>query len=104
MFLRGDIEAGNGLVQIIDSVLRPPEDIASIAARVPRLSTFLAALEAASLVETFTCTNGECPAKPVTVFAPTNAAFKTLQEDVTARDGGSIVISTRSVPKISGDV
>ena len=164
--LRGDIEAGNGIVQIIDSVLRPPEDIASIAARVPRLRTFLEALEAASLVETFTCTNGECPAKPVTVFAPTNAAFKTLleelgisqtelfenvdlltsvllyhvsdpaqltepllvqeiangaevpnllgsslqggvaslQEDVTTRDGGSIVISTRSVPKISGEV
>lgn len=164
--LRGDIETGNGFVQIIDRVLRPPEDIASIAARVPRLSSFVAALEAASLLDTFTCVDGECPAKPVTVFAPTNAAFATLlaelgiseeelladvdllrnvllyhvsdpaivtepvlvqdlaqgkeltnllgftltggvesiQENVSTRDGGSIVISSRAVPKISGEV
>lgn len=83
---RADIQTENGVVHIIDSVLKPPDDIATIASRVPRLSTFVQALQAADLVDEFTCDGSECPLKPVTVFAPNNAAFATLLEelDITA--------------------
>jgi uncharacterized surface protein with fasciclin (FAS1) repeats len=69
-----DIEASNGVVHLIDTVLMPPslQTIANIAVATPDLSTLVAALSAANLVNTFQ------GAGPFTVFAPSNAAFAKL--------------------------
>ena len=74
-----DIEASNGVIHIIDSVLLPPAaeptaSIAEIAAGDPNFSTLVAALTAAGLVDTLA---GE---GNFTVFAPTNDAFAALPE------------------------
>ncbi len=69
-----DIMADNGIIHVIDAVMLPPEDIATIAAGNDDFSTLVTALEAADLVETL---QGE---GPFTVFAPTNAAFDALPE------------------------
>jgi transforming growth factor-beta-induced protein len=70
-----DIEASNGVIHVIDSVLLPPEDLPSIvdiAVSDGRFTTLTAALAAAGLVETL---QGE---GPFTVFAPTDDAFAKL--------------------------
>jgi LPXTG-motif cell wall-anchored protein len=50
--------------------------IAELASGTPELSTLVAALDAAGLVETF----ADCEAGPFTVFAPTNDAFAAALE------------------------
>jgi transforming growth factor-beta-induced protein len=72
-----DLQAANGVVHVIDSVLIPPsvagadqQSIAEIAAANGDFSTLVAALDAAGLTDTFA---GE---GTFTVFAPTNAAFE----------------------------
>ena len=71
-----DIEAANGTIHVIDSVLIPPEPelgtIVDIAVGDGRFETLVAALQAAGLVETL---QGE---GPFTVFAPTDDAFAAL--------------------------
>jgi transforming growth factor-beta-induced protein len=74
-----DIEASNGVIHVIDSVILPPADeaaapgtIVDIAAADERFSTLVAAVTAAGLVDTL---KGE---GPFTVFAPTNDAFAAL--------------------------
>ena len=81
-----DIEASNGVIHVIDTVLLPPsmsaeeemmEDapsIAEIAVEDGRFTTLVAALDAAGLVETL---SGE---GEFTVFAPTDDAFAALPE------------------------
>lgn len=79
-----DIEASNGVIHVIDSVLMPPSmtaaeaemmpSIAEIAAGDESFSTLVTALDAAGLVETL---SGE---GEFTVFAPTNDAFAALPE------------------------
>ncbi len=66
-----DIEASNGLIHVIDTVLLPL-DIVDIAAGNSDFSTLVTALTAADLVETLQGTG------PFTVFAPTDAAFAAL--------------------------
>jgi len=81
-----DVEASNGVVHIIDQVLIPSNfvapncgsaNIAETASGVDDLSTLVAALKAADLVDTFTGTD------LYTVFAPTNEAFTALGDIVT---------------------
>jgi len=82
-----DNEASNGVVHIIDQVLIPSDyvepncgttgNIAETAEGVDDLSTLVAALKAADLVDTFTGTD------LYTVFAPTNEAFTALGDVVT---------------------
>ena len=76
--LIADIEASNGVIHVIDTVLIPqPEaqaDIVELAVNDGRFTTLVAALEAAGLVETL---QGE---GPFTVFAPTDDAFASLPE------------------------
>jgi transforming growth factor-beta-induced protein len=70
-----DVEASNGVIHVIDSVLLPPAkqaDIVDTASADGRFTTLIAAVEAAGLVETL---KGE---GPFTVFAPTDEAFAKL--------------------------
>ena len=72
-----DIEASNGVIHVIDSVLLPPEDLGSIvdiAVADGRFDTLVAALGAAGLAETLQ------GAGPFTVFAPTDDAFAKLPD------------------------
>ena len=72
-----DVEAYNGVIHVIDSVLLPPaklSDIVDTAVADGRFTTLAAALGAADLVETL---KGE---GPFTVFAPTDDAFAKLPE------------------------
>lgn len=85
--VQADIEASNGVIHVIDSVLLPPAEeaklsIAEIAVGDENFSTLVAALSAAGLVETFA---GE---GSFTVFAPTNDAFAAAFEalGITADD------------------
>ena len=66
-----DIEASNGVVHVIDSVLLPPT-ITDLVVGDPRFTTLEAAVVAADLADTLA---GE---GPFTVFAPTDAAFAAL--------------------------
>jgi transforming growth factor-beta-induced protein len=77
-----DIEAGNGVIHVIDAVLLPPadetsasmekQDIVDTAVADGRFKTLVAAVQAAGLVDTL---KGE---GPFTVFAPTDDAFAAL--------------------------
>jgi uncharacterized surface protein with fasciclin (FAS1) repeats len=72
-----DIETNNGIIHVIDAVLLPPEELASIAeiaVEDGNFTTLVAALEAAGLVETLS------GAGEFTVFAPTDEAFAALPE------------------------
>lgn len=75
--VNADINASNGIIHVIDSVLLPPEpksDITSVAKKAGKFNTLLAAVEAAGLEKALI---GD---KPLTVFAPTDDAFKALPE------------------------
>ncbi|NJN54671.1 MAG: fasciclin domain-containing protein [Anaerolineae bacterium] len=76
-----DIEADNGIIHVIDTVLIPPSmaaeelpSIAEIAVENGNFTTLVSALEAAGLVDTL-AGEGE-----FTVFAPTDDAFAALPE------------------------
>ena len=71
-----DIQAGNGVIHVIDAVMLPPESqtIADVVAADSRFSTLLAAVDAAGLVPTL------AGAGSFTVFAPTDEAFAALPE------------------------
>jgi uncharacterized surface protein with fasciclin (FAS1) repeats len=78
-----NVNADNGVIHVINSVMMPPEvkgeatkTISQTAIDTPELSTLVAALQAANLVDTFNDTS-----KSYTVFAPTNTAFKKLPSD-----------------------
>ena len=79
-----DIQAANGTIHVIDTVLLPPQPeaasatIVDIAVADGRFETLVAALQAAGLVETL---QGE---GPFTVFAPTDDAFAKLPEGTVA--------------------
>ena len=68
-----DIHCSNGIIHVIDQVILPTtESIPAIATNAGNFSTLLAAAKAAGLVEAL---SGE---GPLTVFAPTDAAFAAL--------------------------
>ncbi|MHB8136041.1 MAG: fasciclin domain-containing protein [Anaerolineaceae bacterium] len=72
-----DIEASNGIIHVIDTVILPPTeeqamDIVDTAVADGRFTTLVAAVQAAGLVDTL---KGE---GPFTVFAPTDDAFAKL--------------------------
>merc|ERR1711871_187026 len=82
-----NVEATNGVVHIVDHVLLPPstptpaptqpaatKNIVELAASVPDLSTLVTALKGGKLVDTLES------AGPFTVFAPTNEAFRKLDD------------------------
>ncbi len=67
-----DIEAFNGVIHVIDTVILPPADIVDTAIAAGSFETLVAAVQAAGLEEAL---RGE---GPFTVFAPTDAAFAKL--------------------------
>jgi uncharacterized surface protein with fasciclin (FAS1) repeats len=77
-----DIEASNGVIHVIDTVLLPPDDaepagsIVDIALATEDLTTLVSAVTAAGLVETLADETAT-----FTVFAPTNAAFAAVGEE-----------------------
>jgi len=79
---KADINASNGVIHIIDTVLMPPstgaQDIVKTIQSNPDLSTLATAVGVAGLEQTL-----EGPG-PFTVFAPTNEAFSALPAGVLA--------------------
>jgi transforming growth factor-beta-induced protein len=72
-----DIECTNGVIHVIDAIILPPaDDIVATAQGVEDFSTLVGAVVEAELVEAL---QGE---GPLTVFAPTNAAFEAISETV----------------------
>ena len=73
--LKTDIETANGVIHVIDSVILPSDkDIVDTAAGAGKFGTLIAAAKAAGLVDTLKSKG------PLTVFAPTDAAFAKLPE------------------------
>ena len=70
-----DIEASNGVIHVVDSVLMPPDsDIVDTAVAAGSFETLVTAVQEAGLVETLKSEG------PFTVFAPTDEAFAALPE------------------------
>ncbi len=67
-----DIVCSNGVIHVIDSVILPRANIVETAKAAGTFNTLLAAAQAAGLVEAL---SGK---EPLTVFAPTDAAFAKL--------------------------
>lgn len=67
-----DIEASNGVIHVLDTVILPPADIVDTAVADGRFTTLVAAVQAAGLVDTLKSEG------PFTVFAPTDDAFAKL--------------------------
>ena len=81
MVVAADVEASNGVIHVVDSVILPPMDTitdivveAASAEEGAEFTVLLAAVSAANLAETLA---GE---GPFTVFAPTDAAFAAALE------------------------
>jgi transforming growth factor-beta-induced protein len=70
--IAADVEASNGVIHVIDTVILPPGSIVDIAAGNPDFSTLVTAAQAAGLVNFFNSS------RLSTVFAPNNAAFAKL--------------------------
>jgi transforming growth factor-beta-induced protein len=77
-----DIQAGNGVIHVIDAVLLPPDvpfpgDLVAAAQAYPTLDTLVGAVVVADLVGALQGGDGE-----LTVFAPTDFAFAELDIDI----------------------
>ncbi|KAJ3041184.1 hypothetical protein HK097_002364 [Rhizophlyctis rosea] len=71
--IKDDIKASNGIIQAIDHILMPPPDLFHVTVRFPKIFGLLAlAVKRAGLEEYLKET------KTITLFAPTNWAFKKL--------------------------
>lgn len=68
-----DIMASNGVIHVIDSVILPEQrNLAQVASEAGSFNTLVAAVKAAGLLDAI---SGD---QPLTVFAPTDEAFKAL--------------------------
>jgi transforming growth factor-beta-induced protein len=70
-----DVMASNGVIHVIDKVILPP-DVVNIAVQNSNFSTLVSAVSKAGLVDALKADG------PFTVFAPTNAAFEMLFNDL----------------------
>lgn len=77
--IKGDIEAANGVIHVIDAVLIPAKQNIAEIAKAAHFDTLLAALSAADLASVFASDDGS-----FTVFAPTNEAFAKLGDEAIA--------------------
>jgi uncharacterized surface protein with fasciclin (FAS1) repeats len=77
--VKTDIKCSNGVIHVIDSVILPEQrDLVALAQSTGKFQTLLAAAKAAGLVEAL---QGD---GPLTVFAPSDAAFAKLPEGTVA--------------------
>ncbi|MFY8351293.1 fasciclin domain-containing protein [Pseudoalteromonas sp. SSM20] len=79
-----NVAASNGVIHVVDQVILPPsikgeptQNIVEVAVSNPDFSTLVTALQAANLVDALADET-----KSYTVFAPTNAAFDKIPDDV----------------------
>ncbi|MDE3270499.1 fasciclin domain-containing protein [Pseudoalteromonas sp. G4] len=79
-----NVAANNGVIHVVDQVILPPsikgeptQNIVEVAVSNPEFSTLVTALQAANLVDALADET-----KSYTVFAPTNAAFDKIPDDV----------------------
>ena len=98
-----DIQCGNGIIHVIDTVMMPAtDDIVDTALAAGNFNTLAAALTAAGLVDTL---KGE---GPFTVFAPTDAAFAALPkgtlEKLLAEENRGLLTSILTYHVASGRV
>lgn len=89
-----DIEASNGVIHVIDTIILPPGDIIEVATAAGSFTSLASALTSAGLVDDL---QGE---GPFTVFAPTDAAFAALS----AVPSGQALIDVLLYHVISGVV
>ncbi len=73
-----DIEAGNGIIHIVDAVIATRPDLIATAREDEQLTTFLNAVEAAGLTATLR------ESGPLTILAPDNEAFEALGTETLA--------------------
>jgi uncharacterized surface protein with fasciclin (FAS1) repeats len=73
-----DIEAGNGIIHVLDAVLVPRPDLIATAGEYDQLTTFLNAVEVAGLTRTLR------ESGPLTILAPNNKAFEALGTETLA--------------------
>jgi len=76
MVISADIEATNGIIHAIDAVMLPPT-VVDLAVQNGGFQTLVSAVVGAGLAETLSAADGT-----FTVFAPTDAAFAALGENV----------------------
>ncbi|MGD9690193.1 MAG: fasciclin domain-containing protein [Phycisphaerales bacterium] len=75
-----DVEASNGVIHVIDTVIMPATaDLAETAMKAGKFNTLVAAAKAAGLVEALKGSD------PLTVFAPTDEAFAKLPAGILAK-------------------
>ncbi len=70
--VKADIDCSNGVIHVIDAVVMPRKNIVETASEAGTFATLLAAAKAAGLAEALSGKD------PLTVFAPTDAAFAKL--------------------------
>jgi uncharacterized surface protein with fasciclin (FAS1) repeats len=82
-----DVAATNGVVHVIDKVLVPPGvlNVVQMAQANPAFSSLVSAVVSANLV------NALSGAGPLTVFAPTNAAFAAAPANLTPAQPGTVL-------------
>jgi uncharacterized surface protein with fasciclin (FAS1) repeats len=85
-----DIEASNGVVHVIDKVILPADKniVATAIASAPEFSTLVAAIQAVKGLQAVLEGTG-----PFTVFAPTNAAFDNLRQELAGTGNMAISVS-----------
>jgi transforming growth factor-beta-induced protein len=76
--IKADIEAGNGIIHILDEVLVSRPDLIDTARKDEQLTTFLKAVEIAGLTSTLR------ESGPLTILAPNNEAFEALDKETLA--------------------
>ena len=76
--VKADIEAGNGIIHILDDVLVSRPDLIATARKDEQLTTFLKAVEVAGLTGTLR------ESGPLTILAPNNEAFEALGKEALA--------------------
>jgi uncharacterized surface protein with fasciclin (FAS1) repeats len=105
--VKTDIEASNGVIHVIDTVLMPPAkpakmDIVETAVSTKMFNTLVAAAKAAGLVDTLKSKG------PFTVLAPTDAAFSKLPagtvESLLKPENKDLLVKILTYHVISGDV
>ncbi|AVR44595.1 hypothetical protein C7S20_04565 [Christiangramia fulva] len=83
-----DIGSTNGVLHVIDNVLVPPTVVTQAQAN-PEFSSLAEAIELADLGDALSLNDPESENYPLTLFAPTNAAFENLMAQLNGAFGWS---------------